>query len=356
MAKEGLADCSRPLLGTPSGYAVKRTGSKSLFLVCAVYLLLSVAAPIILDWLKRAQGGHFQFSVAALTFHAYVVAAILGVLWTTTLGPGLRALYSMYYLNAGSFSLLGKSFSMAFTVVLSRCLLGRKQSYLQYSLCVGIGLSTLAFCHFELVARKRLAGGSADSEAASSMTGASDTEAENTINAVFILGMCLRLGSSFLASLASVMQERILKKDAQMHFMMQQVWMSGGALLVGYAALRLRGREGGPGSSALSQLVDGFDDVRVLLLLGLFVCHGLMAGLLVKKLGALTKALCTPFVLGGCYTFAVCFGSAPLAAEPLAAWLVCALLIVAYMTTRIGVGGSAEQTNVASKSSSCSEP
>eukprot|EP00929_Paragymnodinium_shiwhaense_P074900 TRINITY_DN3830_c0_g1_i3.p1 TRINITY_DN3830_c0_g1~~TRINITY_DN3830_c0_g1_i3.p1 ORF type:complete len:285 (-),score=43.80 TRINITY_DN3830_c0_g1_i3:13-867(-) len=268
----------------------------------------------------------------------------------------IMGMYSMYYLNAGSFSLLGKSFSMAFTVVLSRCLLGRKQSYLQYSLCVGIGLSTLAFCHFELVARKRLAGGSADSEAASSMTGASDTEAENTINAVFILGMCLRLGSSFLASLASVMQERILKKDAQMHFMMQQVWMSGGALLVGYAALRLRGREGGPGSSALSQLVDGFDDVRVLLLLGLFVCHGLMAGLLVKKLGALTKALCTPFVLGGCYTFAVCFGSAPLAAEPLAAWLVCALLIVAYMTTRIGVGGSAEQTNVASKSSSCSEP
>merc|ERR1712187_384326 len=85
----------------------------------------------------------------------------------------------------------------------------------------------------------------------------------------------------------------------------------------------------------LSGLLEGFEDWRVLVLLTSFVANGLCAGLVVKHLGAVAKALCVPIYLGGCYAYAVHTGSAVLTGRVLAAWLASVACILFFAFTKM---------------------
>jgi len=315
--------------------------------LCSAHVGLGMSGPIILDWVKWHHGGVFKFSIPALTFFAYAFAVTLGAAWTISRGrEGFRQLnrpdmlwrfcltaslftvgdilsfISMQHLDPATFSLMGKGLSIALTVVLTRLLLGRKQTSQQYSLVLAVAVSTFVFCHQEALARGRTAA------LLGSSTGA--LRSAVAVNAEWWLGATQRSAAVFMLSLAAVLQERFLIREPGIPFMLQQCWMGCGALMTSLIAnWLLYGSLPGP------DLLRGFDDWRVVLLLVFYVGNGLTAGLMVKRLGALTKALTVPIILGGCYAYSVLSGSASLSFGAVVAWAVSTGLILAFALTKI---------------------
>merc|ERR1719210_3048332 len=108
-------------------------GSARIAALCGVHILMSTSGAIVMDWLKQRNGGMLPFSVPALTFHAFGISALIGLLWAMSKGRvglqmmmrpdmiwrfGIMAVLftvgdmlsfmSMQHLDAGTFSLLGK--------------------------------------------------------------------------------------------------------------------------------------------------------------------------------------------------------------------------------------------------------
>jgi len=323
--------------------APKRRWRPAIVALCSLHVCFGMSGPLLLDWVKRQHGGVYRFSIPALTFHAYSFAVMMGASWTLLHGrEGLRMLYrpymlwrffitaslftvgdilsflSMQHLDPGTFSLMGKGLSIGLTVLLTRTLLGRKQSSLQYALVTAVAVSTFVFCHQESLAR-------------SSQHLASDSH--RLFDEEWTLGVAQRFAAVILLSLAAVLQEQFLAREPGVPFMLQQCWMGVGALVTSLAAnLVLHGE------TPSWKLLRGFDDWRVVVLLIFYVANGLTAGLMVKRLGALAKALCLPIYLGGCYGYAVLSGSAPLSFGALASWALCTALIVAYVLTKVSFG------------------
>jgi len=312
--------------------------------LCLVYVLLSASGPILLDWVKRSHGGRFRFSIPALTFNAWAIAAFLGFCWTfLTYGrSGLRRLYrpdmlwrfcittglftagdmlsfmSMQHLDVGTFSLLGKSSALIITMVLSRLLLNKPHTRLQYVLVVIVATATVIFCLEEQGARSLVA-----ARAASRVSSAGEAAALATSASEWMVGLIQRASAVAMTSLGAVLQEQLFTRERGLPFMMQQCWMGCGAMLMSFFTLRCI--YGLPAS----YLVEGFGDWRVLVLVGMYVATGMTTGLIVKQLGAVAKALCVPVYLGGCYAYAVRSGSAMLTLPVILAWsasTVCVLL------------------------------
>lgn len=333
----------RPLLGqradTGTAGRVSANSNKGLapysILLCTVYVLLSMSGPILLDWVKRHNGGTFPFSVAALTFNAYAIAAILGLFWAACHGQadqlyrpdmlfrfGISAslfsagdilnFLSMKHLDTGTFSLIGKALGIIFTVSLSRLVLGKRQTGLQYGFLTGVAISTLVFCQAESYARGQIIGSTR------SIALAADARS---------LGFALRAVGVTVTSVAVVLQERFFTQR-RAPFMLQQFWMACGACTTSLIAMKLLH------GLRLAQLVRGFDDWRVLLLLSMYTAYGLTTGLMVKRLGALAKALCLPVYLGGCYAYAVLSGTTVLSTTVVLAWLTSTLLLCAFTLTK----------------------
>jgi len=174
---------------------------------------------------------------------------------------------------------------------------------------LGITCATLAFCRSE-----------AD---------ASSQQQDST----WAFAAVQRAAATALTSLGAVLQERFLACDKDCHFMQQQCWMACGALLTSFIVFRF-----GYGLRTTELLV-GFDNWKVCVVLGFYVTYGLSAGLMVKRLGALVKALCVPVTLGGCYLYAVSAGTAALVAHKVLAWTTSTTLIAMYVISKAR-GGS----------------
>lgn len=308
-----------------------------LLAICAVNVVLNMAAPLLLDWLKRRQGGRYRFSPAALTFNAYAIGVALGIGWAVSHGrAGLRQLCrpdmiwrfcitaslfaagdilsftSMQHLDPGIHSLVGKAFAMVFTVVLSRVVLGRKQTQTQYGLVGAVTMFTIVFCYEETYARGRQT---------LAMAGFEPRR--------WALGLTQRTSGVVLTSLSAILQERFMSRGPETPFMALQFWMGCGALATSFFVLNVLH------SLPASQLLEGFDDWRVLLLLVTYAASGLTAGLMVKRLGAVAKGLCVPIALGGCYLYTALRGEAVLSITAVGAWAASTLLILAYGMTRV---------------------
>jgi len=340
--KEVLLAAKEPLLpGVPSRHsfwpmqaAWRKTGTPALL---ATYLWFSMSGPILLDWVKWHHGGTFRFSIPAITFHAYTFATSLGIGWTLlnkrdpiaalyrpdmvwrfciasslfTVGDML-AFTSMEHLDAGTFSLVGKSLGIIIMAGLSRMILYRRKTYLEYGLVCGIALSTVLFCQQELEAR-----------------GPNRVQTKSSQGSDWLTGLIQRTLAVILTSLGAVLQEKLLTYDPNVHFLMQQAWMGCGAIATSFLVLRFQH------GLATVELFRGLDDWRVLVMLAFYVAHGLSAGLMVKRLGALSKALCVPITLGGCYIYSVATGSAALSVGAVAAWATSVGLIGLFGMTRI---------------------
>jgi len=309
--------------------------------LCFVYVLLSASGPILMDWVKRSNGGTFPFMIPALTFHAWATAVGIGAGWAVASGKetmrklrrpdmlwrfmlttsmftcgDMLSFMSMEHLDVGTFSLVGKAFAIAITVGLTRVVLGKKQTRLQYTLVVLVVASTIAFCRSEQVARGAIASGG------SWFSRGSWPEGQ------WFLGLGQRTAAVALTSFGAVVQEKLLRWEAGVPFLIQQCWMGIGALCISFFALRVL--HGLPTSALLT----GFDNWRVLVLLGMYVANGLTTGLMVKRLGAVAKALCVPIYLGGCYFYAVQTGSATLTLQVILAWSVSTACILLFAVTK----------------------
>jgi len=303
----------------------------SLTLLLVGHIVLGMSGPVLLDWVKKSHDGHFAFHVPAMTFHAYMVSAALGIGVACTEGiQGLKKLNrpdllwrhvvtaclftigdmlsfsSMRKLDAGTSSLIGKSFGIVSTVILSRALIHRRHTLTQYGLVLCIICATLAFCRSD--------------------DASSPGEAQQ--DSTWALAAAQRAAATVLTSLGAVLQERFLAYDADCHFMQQQCWLACGGLLTSFSVFRF-----GYGLRT-AELFVGFDDWRVCVVLAFYVTYGLSAGLMVKRLGALVKALCVPVTLGGCYLYAVSVGSAALVAQKVLAWTTSTTCIAAYAISK----------------------
>jgi hypothetical protein len=138
------------------------------------------------------------------------------------------------------------------------------------------------------------------------------------------LGLSQRTAAAVIHALAAVVQQRLLTEQKGVPFLLQQFWMGCGAMVASLLALRL-----GHGLP-VARLLEGFDDWRVLVLLASFTGSGLCAGLVVKHLGAVAKALCVPVYLGACYLYAVHMESAVFSVRALAAWLATVACILGF--------------------------
>merc|ERR1711957_574749 len=68
--------------------------------------------------------------------------------------------------------------------------------------------------------------------------------------------------------------------------------------------------------------------------IALYLFHALASALVVKRFGALTKALCVPMVLGGCYAYAVVTNSASMSLSAVASWLISSVLICLFVASK----------------------
>lgn len=314
--------------------------------LCSVYIALSASGPMLFDWIKQHHGGRFPFSVPALTFHAYAIAALLGLAWTVQNGrKGFQQLlrldmlwrfcittslftmgdilsfHSIQHLDLGTFSLVGKAVAIILTVLLSRLVIGKRQSTLQYTLVSLVALTTTAFCLAEVQARGLVAAGV--NRAIVSAGGYRPRLATD-----WFTGLVQRTAAVCLTSLAAVLQEKLLTREPHIPFLLQQCWMGCAAMAISFFTMRVV--QGQPSS----YLFRGFDDWRVIVFLLMFVANGMSAGLMVKRLGATAKALCVPFYLGLCYVYAVQTGSAALTVQVVAAWLTTTACILLYAVTK----------------------
>lgn len=317
--------------------------------LCGVYVLLSSSGPIMFDWVKRGHGGKFPFSVPALTFHAWGIAALLGLCWTASRGKkgwqmlnrpdmlwrfcittsmfaagDMLSFESIQHLDVGTFSLVGKALAIVVTVFMSRVVLKRHQSTTQYVLVAGVAAATMAFCHSEMQARDFISPGA---------SGLADIPAHE-----WFLGLVQRSTAVCITCLGAVLQERLLTREPGIPFLVQQSWMGCGAMLMCLLTMKWN-------RLPLSVLTQGFDNWRVLILLSTYVANGLAAGLMVKRLGAVAKALCVPIYLGGCYAYAVRTGSACLSVSALLAWFASTVCILLYAVQQ-GTAAAAWQRGV----------
>mmetsp|Transcript_109760 Transcript_109760/g.321328 ORF Transcript_109760/g.321328 Transcript_109760/m.321328 type:complete len:400 (+) Transcript_109760:163-1362(+) len=326
--------------------------------LCGAYVLLSASGPVLLDWVRRHHGGSFPFSIPALTFHAYFAASMMGAMWALSQGrSGLKKLarpdmlwrfcittslftvgdmlsfMSLQHLDVGTFSLVGKACAIVLTVLLARVVLRRRQTRLQYTLVALVAMATVVFCRSEMHAR-HLVTGHAHASGLSQLKQASEWQ---------LVGLTQRIAAVGFTSLAAVIQERLLTKEPKLSFLLQQCWMGCGAMATSLVALRCV--YGMP----ISALWQGFGDWRVLLLLVMYVANGLAAGLMVKCLGAVAKALCVPIYLGFCYAYAVQSGSAVLTLQVIATWVVSTLCILLYAMTSAMSAQAARQSQALPK-------
>lgn len=361
------ADITQPLLSRhkvasraegPGSQKATAQSRRATVTLCTVHVLLSMAGPILLDWVKRAHGGAFNFHIPALTFNAYGISVVVGATWTFsesgwqglkklnrpdmlwrfcltaslfTIGDILSFL-SLQSLDPGTFSLVGKGLNIVLTVLLTRLLLGRRQTPMQSLLVCGVALSTFAFCYQEALAAGHLRAPASNDFAGKAMRG--DLEPLESPGQDWFFGILERITAVTLLTFAAVMQEKWLTREPDLSFMLQQCWMGCGALATSMVTFRLW--RGLPPSA----MFDGFGDWRVILLLFFYVANGMTAGLMVKRLGALTKALCVPIYLGGCYAYAVCFGGAVLSAGAVLAWVISTGLILGFAVSK-ACGGKA---------------
>ena len=124
--------------------------------------------------------------------------------------------------------------------------------------------------------------------------------------------------------MAEVAQEGLTSRHRGLPVMVQQVWVSLGGLATSYAALFWKeniypvAEQPAPGllfGFTFPGLYRGWDRFTVLLLLA-YTLHGMLSFLLVRELGALGKALCSPLTTGACYFFATgVLGTAAFSAE-----------------------------------------
>jgi len=311
-------------------------------ILCTTYVLLSMSCPILLDWVKWHNGGKFGFHVAAMTFNAYIISAILGLTVTVlvrrtsfkslirpdmvwrfgisaslfTMGD-ILSFTSMKRLDTATFSLVGKAFAIFATVLLSRFMLRKHQTRMQYGLVSAVVVATGFFCNAESQARQLLlqtAGGTASLKV--------------SIGSEWLLGLVQRTLAVLCTTLGAVCQELFLRREPGMSFMLQQCWMATGALLTSFITFHFVQNQ------PLMYLWQGFDNWRVIVLLLTYVCNGLTAGLMVKHLGALSKALCLPVYLGGCYLYAALSGTVVLSVPAVVAWVVSTLLILAFAVSK----------------------
>lgn len=345
----GLAPAMRaPLLGDFRCHSVvmQSSGLPEIYIrraaLCGVYITLSASGPVLLDWVKCYHGGRFPFSIPALTFHAYAISALLGLVWTSSRGRegwkqlmrfdmlwrvsvttslftigDILSFMSIQHLDVGTFSLVGKAFAIVITVLLSRLVLGTRQSGLQYLLVSTVAATTIAFCHAEMHARGLMI----------SMA-SSDYALRPRWASHWIAGLTQRTVAVGLTSLAAVLQEKLLAREPGIPFLLQQCWMGCGAMATSFFTLRFVHR------LPSSHLLQGFGDWRVIVLLVMYVANGLTAGLMVKRLGAVAKVLCVPIYLGFCYAYAVRTGSAALTAPAVAAWVASTVCILLYAVTK----------------------
>merc|ERR1712086_653527 len=110
--------------------------------------------------------------------------------------------------------------------------------------------------------------------------------------------------------------------------MVQQCWMGFGATAISLFICRV------VNGNDLSILFHVFDDWHSTVTLLAFVVSGFSQGLLVKWLGAIAKALCTPIVLGLCYMFAVSTGSALLNLTTALLWTLSTTCVLSFVVSR----------------------
>jgi len=311
-------------------------------LSCVYYLMMCASAPILLDWLRSKNGGRFPIAIPALTFWAYGCAMILGLvsmlsrgragvktlnrpdmLWRfcivtslLTLGD-ISSFMSLQHINIGTSSLVGKASGILFTVALTRMVLKRHQTHVQYSLLLAVVATTVAFCWEEARARQTA------------------EHASNT-DGLLMLGLAQRIFSTVCTALAAILQERFLTQEPGIPFLAQQVWMAIGALVTSLFVLHW------VHNLPVSSLLEGFDDWGVWVLVLAYTANGLATGMVIKQLGAIIRALCTPVYLGICYAYAVSTGSAILTFQVVAPWLLCIMSILGYIMTKAHVGKKLE--------------
>jgi len=303
-----------------------------LLLILVSHIFLSMSGPIMLDMVKQRHDGRYNFHVPAMIFHAYTVSAGLSIgnactrgfhevrklyrpdmLWRYTATACLftvgdmLSISSMQYLDAGTSSLIGKGFGIVATVALTSAILHLRHTASQCGLVMGITLATLVFCQ--------------------SGTG-TPVQADKLQNSAWSFAVVQRTMATVMTSLGAVLQERLLASEPSCSFMQQQFWMACGALVTSSVVLNFVYGVG------MSDLFTGFDDWRVCIVLIFYVLHGLAAGLMVKHLGALLKALCVPVTLGGCYIYSVRSGTAALAGHKVLSWTTSTALIALYMVSK----------------------
>merc|ERR1712187_125085 len=156
--------------------------------------------------------------------------------------------------DVGTFSLLGKSFAIVATVILSRAVLRKRQTPLQYVLVLIVFGATVAFCNAEQTAHLGISG--------SALVHRDRDE--------WMLGIAQRTVAVCLTSLGAVLQESLLTRDSRIGFMTQQVWMGISAMFMSVFTLRfIYGQH-------LQHLLIGFNDLRVIFLLLAYTATGLL--------------------------------------------------------------------------------
>jgi hypothetical protein len=217
----------------------------------------------------------------------------------------MLSIASMAYLDPGSFMLLGKGISILMTVALSYVVLGKRQSHRQYIIVALLLASTTWFLRAQ--------------SGAMGLAGRWKGGAER-----WLFGMVTRALGVVLGALASVVQECLMTGKAVVSFWKMQTWICMGGALVSLGIMHIQ-----QGISYKS-VFQGFDDWPLHAAIVFNVLAGLVQGLLLKRCGAMTKALCLPMVLGGSYFLSVVLGSAAPNMQAFLAWLSCSALIAAF--------------------------
>jgi hypothetical protein len=218
----------------------------------------------------------------------------------------LLSIAAMQHLDIGTFSLLGQSFGIISTAVWTWVLFRRHYTILQYALILATAVSAGAFSHVQ---------------------GAQHTSAPKEANSP-LRGFILRIAGVGLTSLGAATQQWLFESAPEIPFMVQQCWMGFGATASSlFICMVVNG-------NPFSTLLHVFEDWHSVVPLLAFVVSGFSQGLLVKRLGAIAKAMCTPIILGICYMFAVSTGSALLNVTTAMMWAVNITCVLTFAVSK----------------------
>merc|ERR1712232_309003 len=202
-------------------------------------------------WAVRSRGlrkGFQDLWQPAMLARFFLVAVL------SALGDML-GIASMKHLDAGTYTLIGKGFTIIVTVIFSRLLLGQRQSPGQYAIVGGLATATLLFCWSEAESRGGL---SLSGEAAS----------------LWSIGLAERSSSVCMACVASVLQEAFLSREPRVPYLIQQCWIAFGGMATSLIALRVQ-----KGELSLHVLFEGFDQWPTYVAITLYMINALAAGL-----------------------------------------------------------------------------